>query len=105
MKINSTIIEIIEKHLSILNIKKKNLDLVFSFKKTTQAEVLKVNQDLNTKKSCQVSDTPTKIIKLHSDIFSNLIYKHFNYCNDKEEFLSDLKHADIVPVYMQKRKL
>ena len=77
----STIIETFEKHPSILNIKKRKLDSVFSFRKTTQEEVLKVIQDLNAKKSCQTSDTPTKIIKLNSDIFSNLIYKHFNYCN------------------------
>ena len=52
----------------------------------------------------QTSDTPTKIIKLHSDIFSNLIYKHFNYCIDKGEFPKDLKHADIVPVYKKNNK-
>ena len=55
--------------------------------------------DLNTKKSCQMNDTPTEIIKLNFHIFSNLIYKHFNYCIDKDEFPNDLKHANIVPVY------
>ena len=85
--------------------KKRKLDSVFSFKKTTQAEVLKVIRDLNTKKSCQTSDTLTKIIKLNSDIFSNLIYKHFNYCIiDKSEFPNDLKHADIVPIYKKNNK-
>ena len=58
-----------------------------------------VIRKLNTKKSCQTIDTPIKSIKLNSVIFSNLIYKHFNYCIDKVEFPSDLKHADIVPVY------
>ena len=38
----STIIETFEKHPSILNIKKMKLDSVFSFRKTTQEEVLKV---------------------------------------------------------------
>ena len=93
-----------EKHPTILNIKKRKLDSVFLFKKTTQAEVLKVIRDLNTKKSCQTSDTPSKIIKLNSDIFSNLIDKHFNYCNDKSEFPNDLKHADIVSIYKKKNK-
>ena len=55
-------------------------------------------QDLNAKKSCETSDSPTKIIKLNSDIFSNLIYKHFNNCIDEGEFPNDLKHADIVPI-------
>ena len=65
---------------------------------------MKVIQDLNAKKSCQTSDTPTKIIKLNSDIFSNLIYKHFNCCIDKGEFPNDLKHVDIVPIYKKNNK-
>ena len=60
---------------------------------------MKVIQDLNTKKSCQTSDTPTKIIKLNSGIFSNLIYYYFNHCIDKGEFSNDLKHADIVLIH------
>ena len=100
----STIIETFEKHPSILNIKKRNLDSVFSFRKTTQEKVSKFIRDLNTKKSCQTSDTPTKIIKLNSDIFSNLIYKDINYSIDKGEFPNDLKHADVVPVYKKKSK-
>ena len=100
----STTIETFEKCLSILKIKKRKLDSVFSFRTTTQEEASKVIRDLNTKKSCQTSDIPTKIIKLNSDIFSNLIYKHFNYCIDKCEFPNDLKHADIVPVYKQNNK-
>ena len=74
----SAIIEAFEKHPSILNIKKRKLDSVFSFRKTTKKEVLKVILDLNTKKSCQTSDTPTKIIKLNFDVFAYLIRKHFN---------------------------
>ena len=65
---------------------------------------MKVIQDLNAKKSCQTSDTPTKIIKLNCDIFSNLICKHFNCCIDKGEFPNDLKHADIVPIYKKNNK-
>ena len=93
-----------EKHLSILNIAKRKLDSVFSFRKTTQEEVLTVIQDLNAKQSCQMSDTPTKIIKLNSDIFSNLIHKHFNCCIDKGKFPTDLKHANIVPIYKKNNK-
>ena len=51
-----------------------------------------------------MSDTSTEIIKFNSDTFSNLIYKHFNYCIDKGEFPNDLKHADIVPVYKKNYK-
>ena len=84
-------------------LKKRKLGSVFSFGKTTQEEVMKVIQDLNAKKSCQTSDTPTKIIKLNSNIFSNLMYKHFNYWSDKGEFPNDLKHSDIVPIYKKNK--
>ena len=88
-------IETFGKHPSILNIKIRKLDSVFSFRKTTQEKVLKVIEDLNAKKSY----TTTKIFKLNSDISSNLIYKHFNCCIDKGEFPNDLKHDDIIPIY------
>ena len=100
----STIIKNLEKHPSILNIRKRILDSVFSFRKTTKEEVSKVIWDLNTKKSFHTCATPTKIIKLNSDIFSNLIYKHFSYCIDKGERPNDLKHADIVPIYKKINK-
>ena len=83
----STIIETFEKHPSILNIKKRKLDSVFSFRKTTQEEVLKVIKDLNTKKGSQTSDTPTKIIRLNSDIFSYLIYNILTAALIKANFL------------------
>ena len=86
----SIITETFEKHPSILNIKKSKLDSDFSFRKITQKELSKVIRDLTTKSSCETSDTPTKIIKSNSDIFSNLIYKHFNYCIVKGEFPNNL---------------
>ena len=54
------------------------------------------------KKCCQASDTSAKSIKLNSNIFSNLIYKHFNYCINKAEFPNDLKYAH--PVYKTNNK-
>ena len=62
-----------EKHPSILDIKTNKLNSVFSFRKTTEEEVLKVIRNLNIKKSCQTSDTPTKIIKLDSNISQVLL--------------------------------
>ena len=41
---------------------------------------------------------------MNSDIFSNLIYKYFNYCIDKGEFPNDLKHAGIVPICKKNNK-
>ena len=60
------IIEDFEKHLS--NIKSKNFKSIFSFKKPTPEEVVKVIRNLNKLKSCQTTDIPTKVIKLNSEI-------------------------------------
>ena len=99
----STIIETFEKHPSILIIEKGNLIQYFYSERLVKRRYRKLSV-INTKKVCQTSNTSTKIIKLNSDIFSNLIYKHFNYCIDKGEFPSDLKHAVIVPVYKKNNR-
>ena len=43
-------------------------------------------------------------LSLNSNIFSNLIYKRFDYCTDKGEFPNDLNHADIVPIFKKNNK-
>ena len=69
----------------------KILNLFFLSKKTTPEEVVKVIRNLNIRKSCLTTDIPTKVIKLNSDILAKCIYKHFNYCIDKDEFSNELK--------------
>ena len=41
--------------------------------------VMKVISNLNTAKSCQINDVPTKIIIMNKDIFANFVTDHFNY--------------------------
>ena len=89
--------------LSQLSLKRLKNTPVFSILKKETCFSIFI-QDLNAKKSCQTSDTPTKIIKLNCDIFSNLTYKHFNCCIDKGEFPNDLKHTNIVPIYKKNKK-
>ena len=67
-------------------------------KSQTNRENDKIQRNLCKK---LLSDTPTKIIILNSDIFSNLIYKHFNYYIDKGEFPNDLKHAAMQTCFFQ----
>ena len=85
-------------------LKKGNMIQFFFIQKDYSKGGIESYQGFKRKKVCQASDTPTKIIKFNPDIFSNLIYKHFNYCIDKVEFSNDLKHADIVPVYKKNNK-
>ena len=55
-------------------------------------------------KTCQVSDIPTKVIKINKDIFANIITDHFNYCIANGEFPDELKHADVIPVHKKNEK-
>ena len=63
---------------SITTITKQCLSCSFNFQKTSANEVMKIISQLNTAKTCQSADTPTKIIKLISN--------NFNHCIDEGEF-------------------
>ena len=65
---------------------------------------MKVINNLNVAKTCQVNDIPTKIIKMNKDIFANFITDHFNYCIAYGKFPDELKHADVIPVHKKNEK-
>ena len=67
-------------------------------------DVLKKVKSLDTAKASQQSDIPTKILKQHSDYFAEYFYKNINQCISKSIFPSDLKLADVTPVYQKKSK-
>ena len=83
----------------IKNIKSKNFNLIFSFENTYTDVVVKVINNLNVAKSCQMNDIPTKVIKINKDIFTNFIMDHFNYFIAYGEFPDELKHPDIIPIH------
>ena len=60
---------------------------------------MKEINNLNVAKTCQINDTPKKIIKINKDIFDNFITDHFNYYIANGEFPDELKHADVIPVH------
>ena len=65
---------------------------------------MKVINNLNVAKSCQVNDIPTKVIKMNKDIFANFITDHFKYCIAYVDFPDELKHADVIPVHKNNEK-
>ena len=83
--------------------KKKN-DQSFSFGPVTYDDVLKKVNTLDTAKASQQSDIPTKILKQNSDYFAEYFYENINQCISKSIFPSDLKLADVTPVYKKKSK-
>ena len=64
----------------------------------------KVNT-LDTVKTSQQSDVPTKILKQNSDYFPEHFCENINKCISKPIFPSDLKLADVTtPIYKNKSK-
>ena len=65
---------------------------------------MKIVNTFDTGKASQQSDIPTKILKQNSDYFAEYFHENINQCISKSIFLSDLKLADVTPVYKKKSK-
>ena len=65
---------------------------------------MKIVNTLDTAKASQQSDIPTKILKQNSDYFAKYFYENIKQCISKLIFPSDLKLADVTPVYKKKSK-
>ena len=79
---------------------KKNLSFSFTFidRKKTFNEL----QKLKSKEACQGNDIPVKIIKENINIITDFIYNNFNNSLFSSYFPSNLKNADITPVFLKK---
>ena len=99
-----SVLNAFENHPSIKNIQSKKFNLTFSFENTYTDVVMKVINNLNVTKSCQINDIPTKVIKMNKDIFATFITDHFHYCIAYGEFLDELKHANVIPVHKKNEK-
>ena len=92
-------------HPSVLTIgeackNKSNKQPLFSFSQATRAEILKEILSLDTTKTCQDTDIPTKIHKENADILSDLFFEYYNASVVKSsKFPSILTLADIMPVF------
>ena len=72
---------------------------VFTFNHITKVDVINKIENIDTSKASQKNDTPAKLIKKNSDIFSNFIYQSSNKMIDVCIFPTSLKLANITPVY------
>ena len=73
----------------------------FSFGPVTYDDVLKKLNTLNTAKASQQSDIATNTLKQISDYFTEYFYDYIKQCISKSIFPSDLKLADVTPVYQK----
>ena len=83
-------------HPSVLSIKEKMNNNVFSFREVTYEETLNEINSLDTSKSSQSEDIPFKIIKDNADIFANFILQSFNKCIIDGKFRDQLKKQTLV---------
>ena len=79
---------------------KKNLQFSFNFE--TKNKILAEIHNLDKKNACQESDIPVKILKEKIDIFSEFILHNFNNSVFDATFPSELKKADVIPVFKKK---
>ena len=93
-----------EKHASILEIKEmmRTSTLLFPFKLIVRKKIFNELQKLKNKKACQGSDIPVKIIKENIDIITDFIYSNFNNSLFSSCRPSNLKNADITPMFKKR---
>ena len=89
-----------ERHLSILKIKEKfKKHDIFSFYHVNHTKMLKIIENIDSKKATQQGDIPIRIIKENKFTFSNVLSEIFNFYIDNNTFCNGLKKADIKPAY------
>ena len=93
-----------ENHPSIKKIKHfmSSKDLKFSFIFEIKNKIFAEIHNLDKKKACQESDIPVKIIKDNIDTFCEFIFHDFNNSIFDAAFPSELKNADMIPVFKKK---
>ena len=93
-------IEQYKDHPSILAISKiTNANNTFSFKSVCYEDIEKELMQLDTQKSTQDTDIPTKIIKENVDIVGDFVFQNFNNAIECSVFPINLKKANITPVH------
>ena len=85
-----------KKCLSILKIKEKvkRHDL-FSFYRVNPDKMLKILQNIDSKKATQQCDIPVRIIKENKFMFSKILSEMFHFYIDNNTFPNGLKKTDI----------
>ena len=101
---NDPVLRAIDKyqnHPSIVKIKEKINTKEFSFQTLERNDIIKMIMNLNTSKSCQQSDIPTKIITENSELFADFLLSAFNNTIQEGNFPAVLKNADVTPIFKQ----
>ena len=92
-------------HPSIVMINNKNyISDFFTFDEVQFDNVLEKIEKLDNAKTSQQTDIPTKLLKQNSRYFADIFSKNINNCFENSNFPTELKLADVIPVYKKKSK-
>ena len=83
---------------------RKKEEQTFTFSYISYQEVLNEIRKLQTAITIQQIDIPAKILKENSKVFVRYFHKNTNFCFENSIFSSDLKVADVTPVFKEKSK-
>ena len=75
------------------------LKSLFKFSNVEKRKILNEIVNLHALKSYQDTTIPTKVIKEDANILTHFIHPAINASNNKNEFLSFLKLADVIPLF------
>ena len=96
------IIEKFKQHPSIIaTVKHKPNEPNFSFSGVVKQSIESLIKTLDSSKTVQKDNIPTKIIKENMDIMSNIFHDNINKCFSESFFPDDLKRAEVIPVFKE----
>ena len=71
----------------------------FSFSRVAKRSIESLIKTLDSSKTTQKDNIPTKIIKEDINIMSNIFHEDINKCFSESFFPDDLKRAEVIPVF------
>ena len=86
--------------------KSKSTNKYFKFNSISKSEIEKeIMNLLDSSKTCQDSDIPTRIFKPNLDIFTGALYSEFNKSLETSVFPPTMKLVNVTPVYKKGNRL
>ena len=71
----------------------------FLFSRVVKKSIESLVKIVDSSKTIQKDNIPTKIIKENMDIMSNIFHDNINKCFSESFFPDDLKRAEVIPVF------
>ena len=100
------IIEKFKDHPSIMRIKRKGfLPSIFSLQCVSETDVNWVIQHIESSKAYQKDNIPPKVLKANADICTSLICEDINFNINNGTFPTNLKCADITPIFKKLERI